>query len=57
MENKMKYNKIIQIFINPCKQKNILRSHNHWHQDELKNAGNTTNIKQDSPRMTNLENI
>ena len=56
MENKMKYNKIIQIFINPCKQKNILRSHNHWHQDELKNAGNTANIKQDSQYIKENDN-
>ena len=34
-----------------------MRSHNHWHQDELKNARNPSNIKYDSPRMTNLENI
>ena len=34
-----------------------MRSHNHRHQDELKNARNPSNVKYDSPRMTNLENI
>ena len=59
MKNKIIDDNIINIFLNPCKQKNIyiLRFDNHYHQVELKNAGNPYYGKYDYPRMRNLEKI
>ena len=60
MKNKIKDDNIINIFLNPCKwkkKKKILRFDNHHHQVELKNAGNPSYGKYDSPIMRNLEKI
>ena len=65
MKNKIIDDNIINIFLNPCKQKKkyiyiyiyILRFDNHHHQVELKNAGNPYYGKYDYPRMRNLEKI
>ena len=59
MKNKIIDDNIINIFLNPCKQKNIyiLRFDNHHLQVKLKNAGNPYYGKYDYPRMRNLEKI